>query len=299
MGWKTPVGTLPWSPEVSIKAMDASGIDMAILSLPALSTGSICEENRNQARQRNTMMSSIVCAHSTRFAFFACIPFLDDVEGVLKEISYALDVLHAVGISMSSSYGVDSNAKYIGDDQYEPVWAELNRRKTVVFLHGAQVRFFIPQFKYTVDTDGHKVPHETFKAAAHLVVSGRKRKYSDVKIILAHLGGTTPMLASRVAVLSNHMGCSLSPEEILEDFRTYYYETALSSYGPTLACLNAFVPPDRLLFGTDFPAVGIDMAEWYTANLKEHYGEDNDRLETVLGGNALTLFPKLRYSHLH
>ncbi|KAG5342549.1 hypothetical protein C0989_000677 [Termitomyces sp. Mn162] len=98
-----------------------------------------------------------------------------------------------------------------------------------------------------------QVPHETFKAAAHLVVSGRKRKYSDVKVILAHLGGTTPMLAPRVAVLSNHMGCSLSPEEILEDFRTYYYETALSSYSPTLACLDTFVPPDRLLFGTDFP----------------------------------------------
>ncbi|KAG5724986.1 2-amino-3-carboxymuconate-6-semialdehyde decarboxylase [Termitomyces sp. T112] len=298
MGWKTPVGTLPWSPEVSIKAMDASSIDIAILSLPALSIGSICEENRNQARQRNTMMSSIVRAYPARFAFFACIPFLDDVEGVLEEISHALDVLHAVGISMSSSYGVGSNAKYVGDDRYDPVWAELHRRKAVVFLHGAQV---------TSTPDPHpflcvpvsQVPHETFKAAAHLVVSGRKRKYSDVKVILAHLGGTTPMLAPRVAVLSNHMGCSLSPEEILEDFRTYYYETALSSYSPTLACLDTFVPPDRLLFGTDFPAVSADMAEWYTKNLKEHYGKDNDRLRMVVGDNALTLFPKLRDLHLH
>jgi len=27
---------------------------------------------------------------------------------------------------------------YIGHDKYEPIWAELNRRKAVVFLHGAQ-----------------------------------------------------------------------------------------------------------------------------------------------------------------
>lgn len=61
-------------------------------------------------------------------------------------------------------------AEYVGDDLYDPVWAELNRRKTVVFLHGSQVtsdpdphpflcvpisqvpvKFITPSFKYTVD----------------------------------------------------------------------------------------------------------------------------------------------------
>ncbi|KAG6915014.1 hypothetical protein DXG01_013919 [Tephrocybe rancida] len=59
LGWKAPKGTLPWSPEVSIKAMDASGIDIAVLSLPALYMGSVCEENRAVARQRNITMASI------------------------------------------------------------------------------------------------------------------------------------------------------------------------------------------------------------------------------------------------
>jgi hypothetical protein len=53
------------------------------------------------------------------------------------------------------------------------------------------------------------VPNETFKAAAHLVVTGRKRKYARARIILAHLGGSTPFLAPRVAVLAGHMGCAL------------------------------------------------------------------------------------------
>lgn len=98
-----------------------------------------------------------------------------------------------------------------------------------------------------------KVPNETFKAAAHLVVTGKKRRYPDVKIILAHMGGATPFLASRVAVLSNHMGCPLGPEEILEDFRNFYYETALSAHDNTLAALEKFVTTDHILFGTDFP----------------------------------------------
>ena len=98
-----------------------------------------------------------------------------------------------------------------------------------------------------------KVPHETFKAAAHLVVTGRKRKYSDVKIILAHLGGATPSLAPRVAVLSRHMGSQLTAEEMLEDFKDFYYETALTAYDATLTALDKFVQPDHILFGTDFP----------------------------------------------
>lgn len=98
-----------------------------------------------------------------------------------------------------------------------------------------------------------QVPNETFKAAAHLVVTGHRRKFPDVKIILAHLGGSAPFLAARVAVLSNHMGCGLSPEEILDDFKTFYYETALSAYEVNLIAMENFVEHDHILFGTDFP----------------------------------------------
>lgn len=84
-------------------------------------------------------------------------------------------------------------------------------------------------------------------------MTGRKRRYPDVKIILAHLGGSTPFLASRVAVLSRYMGCELTPEEILDDFRSFYYDTALSAWGPNLTAMDSFVSPTQILFGTDFP----------------------------------------------
>jgi hypothetical protein len=68
-------------------------------------------------------------------------------------------VLQADGIAISSSYGAGPDASelnwvnlfylatytdlqtkaYVGDDRYDPIWAELHRRKAVVFLHGAQV----------------------------------------------------------------------------------------------------------------------------------------------------------------
>ncbi|GLB33883.1 putative amidohydrolase [Lyophyllum shimeji] len=294
LGWKAVPGTLPWSPEVSLKAMDASGIDVAILSLPALNAGSVSDENRATARQRNLAMAAIARAHPTRFGFFACVPFLDDIKGVLEEVAYSLGVLQADGISLSSCYGEGMLATYIGDDRYDEVWAELHRRKAVVFLHGAQVASStrIPHPSLCIPIS--EVPNETFKAAAHLVVTGRKRKYPDVKIILAHLGGTTPFLAPRVAVLSNHMGSPLTPEEMLEDFKSFYYDTALSAYDASLACIDNFVGHDRILFGTDFPAVGAQMAQWYTNHVRRHYESDSDKLNMVLGGTARKLFPRLR-----
>jgi hypothetical protein len=49
------------------------------------------------------------------------------------------------------------------------------------------------------------------------------------------------------------MGCPLSPKEILDDFKSFYYETALSAYEPNLLAIEKFVQHDHILFGSDFP----------------------------------------------
>ena len=81
VGWCAPAGTLPWNPDISLEAMNAAGIDIAILSLPAISAGTVSEKNRTSARDRNIYASGITQAHPDRFGFFASLPFLDDVDG--------------------------------------------------------------------------------------------------------------------------------------------------------------------------------------------------------------------------
>ena len=176
---------------------------------------------------------------------------------------------------------------------FDPIWEELNSRRAPVFLHGAQTRPERPDPHDFLGVPIVEVPHETFKAAASLVVSGRKRKYPNINFVLAHLGGSTPFLAPRVAVLSHYMGSGLTPEDILEDFKTFYYDTALSSHESTLTAMQSFVSSDRLVFGTDFPgarsseirkfvaystlhvAVSKDMAAWYTKQVNQvHPGAD-------------------------
>ena len=105
LGWKTPEANLPWSPKVSLEAMDAMNIDVAILSFPPLSSGSIGEQNRTMARKRNEYVANVCAEYQDRFGFFATLPFLDDVNGCLQEIEYAIDNLGAFGISLASCYG--------------------------------------------------------------------------------------------------------------------------------------------------------------------------------------------------
>lgn len=149
---------------------------------------------------------------------------------------------------------------YIGNEAFDPIWSELNRRAAVVFIHGTQTPSSTPYPDPFLGLPITEVPNETFKAAAHLVVTGKKRRYRDTKIILAHCGGSALCLASRVAALSAHMGCELTPEECMEDFGTFYVETALSGYGSVLQLTQTTVGRARMLFGTDFP--GKDDVIW-------------------------------------
>lgn len=49
------------------------------------------------------------------------------------------------------------------------------------------------------------------------------------------------------------MGCGLSIEECVEDFKSFYYETALASDETTLGLMKDFVSVDKMLFGSDLP----------------------------------------------
>ncbi|OJA18997.1 hypothetical protein AZE42_00331 [Rhizopogon vesiculosus] len=271
--------------------MDKLGVHTAILSPPPMSSASCGEENRTEA-SRSWMMLKVVSHHTERSSASMTSPSLRYI-GSLAEIAFSLDVLGADGVALISCYGDGFSAKYVADDTYDPIWQELNRRRAVVFLHGAQTPSSTPYPHPWLGLPISEVPNETYKAAAQLVVSGKKRHFSNVNIILAHLGGSTPFLAARVAALSHHMGCPLTPGEIIEDFKSFYYETALSAHETTLTAMATFVPLDRLLFGTDFPAVSTKTVEWYTENLEGYFANKPLDLANVMRNNALMLFPNL------
>ncbi|KAI0278890.1 hypothetical protein BGY98DRAFT_972017 [Russula aff. rugulosa BPL654] len=260
IGFRTPPENLPWNADLSLRAMDSLGIQLAILSLPAG-----LAESFDEAKRMNAQMHEIVLQHEGRFAFWGCLGDWRDVEGALQLIPYIFDELGAVGVAVSSSYGSGDEARYIGDDIYDPIWSALEARGgAIIFIHGRQTPASTPIPHPTLGLPITEVPHETFKAAAQLVVSGKTRRFSSLDIILAHMGGSTLALAPRVAGLARYMGATLSEDEILIEFRRFWWDTALSGggSGPLTAAIATTASScgtetwsfgDRILWGSDFP----------------------------------------------
>lgn len=68
--------------------------------------------------------------HPGRFGLFASLP-LPDVENSIAEIQYAMDVLHADGFALPTN----TRGVYLGNPCLDPVLEELNRYKSVVYIH--------------------------------------------------------------------------------------------------------------------------------------------------------------------
>jgi 6-methylsalicylate decarboxylase len=157
-----------WSPTHAIEDMDRSGISISMLSFsspylwfPGLDNG------RRLARLCNDYSAQMVRDNPNRFGLFAGIPPLADSEGCLKEIEYALDTLHAHGITVMTSYG----ASWLGDPSFAAVLEELNRRRAVVFVHPA-IPTCCTSVGQGIPPSYVEVPFDTARTVANLWFSG-------------------------------------------------------------------------------------------------------------------------------
>jgi 6-methylsalicylate decarboxylase len=276
-----------WSAAATIELMDRYEIATGILSVSTpgvhLSPDSTDHhEARAWARRVNEFSAKLAAEYPGRFGFFATLP-LPDLDGSLEEVRYAFDVLKASGvILLANTHGI-----YLGDPAHEPLLEELARRQAVVFVHpchlpGAGVPG-IPEFAadYLLDTT---------RAAYQLVANGCVRRHPELRIILSHAGGFVPYASHRMAIaIAGESGPKL--DAVLEDFRSFYFDTALSGSPAALPSLLAFAKPDHVLFGSDWP-FAPDAAVGYFTNHLDAYGALDQMARQALDrGNASLLFP--------
>jgi predicted TIM-barrel fold metal-dependent hydrolase len=267
-----------WSPASDVEQMDRAGIALAIgsISIPGLWFGD-ANWSRRMAREWNEYAASVVRDHPGRFGFFAAIA-PPDVDGSLAEIEYALDVLKADGIALMSSY----DGRWLGDAAFLPVIAELNRRKSVVFVHPAA----LPEQGTPPGIKSHVLegPFDTTRTVFSLLCNGVLSRCPDIRFIFAHGGGAVPYLAGRVATLSHGEG-DMTPDRIRELLGNLYFDTALTINQPALAALTAFCRRTRILLGTDSPILPpeVEIAAWRGLVL------DSDLRRLIERDNAATL----------
>ncbi|KAJ5780067.1 hypothetical protein N7457_005227 [Penicillium paradoxum] len=293
-GWPTP----SWRPLQSKLLMKRLGVQTSILSVTAPGACILQgQESFDLARKLNIYGAEMRDKDPQAFGFLASLPSLLDTEAALAELTYALDTLHADGVTLFTRYGPGN--VYLGHPSLEPIWAELNRRKAVVFIHPTHPADTTPINK-VLPQPAVDYPHETTRTAMDMITQGTLRKFPDCKVILSHAGGALPYLVTRVATpmrkapdfaVNLRMGTTHS--QVMEDFRSFYFDLALSTAPSVLDMVLKMIPHDHLLFGSDFPYAPTSAYPAFLEDL-EGYEMDADLREKINFRNALDLIPRLR-----
>jgi predicted TIM-barrel fold metal-dependent hydrolase len=279
MGRQTIKGPPPeWSTQISLEMMDRQGIAMAVTSFgpPGFWFGDC---NEFSAKLRSD--------HPERFGMFAVLP-LPDVEASLKEIEYAFDVLHADGIELMTNCGNE----YPGDPKFAPIFAELNRRKAVVYFHPIPANYGTPILD-DFPPATLEFPFDTTRAVMSLLFGGTLARSHDVKFVFSHAGGCVPFLAERMARLTAREDFKKAvPNGVVPELNRLYFDTALSTNKLAFSSLQLLVQPDHILFGSDFPQASEPTTIASLRGLKE-LGLSPAELSGILKDNSAKLFPAL------
>jgi predicted TIM-barrel fold metal-dependent hydrolase len=279
--------------------MDKNKIAVGMASIPA---GIYFESDafaRDLARQSNEFLASMRSEHPTRFGAFAVLP-VPDVDGALGEATYALDTLKLDGVVMLSNV----IGHYVGDPENDALFAELNRRNTVVFIHpGDPPDKGIPaSILYPID-----MALETARAVMSLLYGGVFERHPNVKFIFSHCGGITPYLAHRMVRGRTWVkGDGGADPGMLDDapngagaakaiglLQRQYYDSMSANAANGLRTLQAFVDPTQILFGTDHAALPARYQPLKMRELMRYNGFDDATRMGVERENALRLFPRL------
>ncbi|KAL8941749.1 MAG: hypothetical protein Q9211_001695 [Gyalolechia sp. 1 TL-2023] len=282
--------------------MEENSISSAILSLsaPALTIIQDKAEAVDLAREINSYAASLRDQHPTRFGFLATLPSLTDIDACLAEIEHAFDGLGADGITLLTSY----NGRYLGHPDFSPLWAELDKRRAVVFVHPAEGP--VPALtEPSMPGPIIDFPHETTRAALSIIIGDVMRHFRQVKIILSHAGGTLPYMATRIAYQAGGSPFlrNRSAEEFITEAKQFYFDLALSAFEGPFDLLRRFAPRGHITYGSDFPFAKPYSIKGQADHVRavgkglDSSTEDGDEAKAegweIRRGNALRLFPRL------
>jgi predicted TIM-barrel fold metal-dependent hydrolase len=236
--------------------MERHDIDAAVLSLapPGVFFGDQGLANE-LARLVNERTAQFVAAGRDRFAGLAVLP-LPDVESALAELRHALDVLELDGVGLLSNVA----GAYPGAPEWDPLFDELERRGTYVFLHPTMPPHGLPLSAHPMWL--YEFPFDTTRAVVNLIYTGTLERCPSVRLQVAHLGGTAPFLAHRLASLAAREPerASLAPAGALAYLRRLYYDTGLSNSPVALASTELVADHDHIVYGSDWPYADLPDA---------------------------------------
>ncbi|KAI0458389.1 2-amino-3-carboxymuconate-6-semialdehyde decarboxylase [Xylaria acuta] len=302
-----PITTHYSSLAQKIHFMDTHGIDISVISLANPWLDFVASEAAGEtAKSVNSAFSEMCGTAPGRLFFFATLPLTAPPETLLAAIGHIRGLRYCRGVIL----GTTGLGRGLDDAALVPVFRALAANRLTVFLHphyGLPSEVWGPR---ATDEYGHVLPlalgfpMETTIAVARMYLAGVFDAVPDLRMLLAHSGGTLPFLAGRVESCVAH-DRHLARDEaragparrtIWQVLREQVYLDAVIYSDVGLKAAVDASGVDRLMFGTDhpfFPPLHSDeQGEWESMTwnkeaVSKALGADSEGARAVMGGNAV------------
>lgn len=269
--------------ELRLQQMDATGIDISIVSLtcPNVYWGSE-EVSCLAARESNDNMSQAQHKYPDRIRWFTSLPW-EYPDRAIEELIRTCEN-GASGVMVLANVA----GRSLNDELFAPIWKEIDRRALPVLLHptdppGADV-MDMGQFDLSWSVG---FMFDTTLALTRMIFDGFFDLYPDLKLIASHGGGALPYLVGRFekgdeVELPQRRKMAEKPSDYL---RHIYYDCI--TYDPrALQYLISIVGADRIMFGTDWPHQVFDTA----GALANTESLPADQCAAIRADNAMRVF---------
>lgn len=253
--------------DLRFRHMDEFGDYRQIVSLPAPPPEDLGppEVSRELARMANEGLAELVQRHPDRFAAFVAAVPMNDIDGCLAEIDYAVEELGAAGVQIYTHV----NGRPLDDPEFEPFFEKMAALDKAIWVHPSRSPDWADY--PTEQKSRYEIwwvfgwPYDTAVFMARMVFSGHLERHPNLKILIHHGGSMVPHFAGRVGPGWDQLGARTPPErkdEVdhypltkrpLDYFKMFYADTALFGAQHAVQCCLDFWGADHMLFASDTP----------------------------------------------
>jgi len=240
--------------------MDATGIDMAVVSLTCPGVQLFDTDTATAlATSFNDQLAEAVRRYPTRFAGLAAIAPQDPRRAV-QELERAVGKLGLKGAIINSH----THGEYLDDPKYWEIFAAAEALDVPIYLHPntpskAMIDPFLARgldgavFGFAVETSLH---------ALRIIAAGVFDRFPRLQIVLGHLGEALPFWLTRLdfmhGIITRTNRYGAAAPKLAKPMSAYlrenfHYTTSGMGWTPAIMFVHQVMGADRLLYAMDYP----------------------------------------------
>lgn len=259
--------------EGRIVEMDAAGIDVQALSLTSPGVEPLdASEAVELARDTNDLVADAVKRYPGRFVGLACLPTMvpdkaaQELERMVSKHGFKGAVING-----------HTHGRYLDDSFFWPILERAEALQVPIYLHptpppeavikASYTGNYAPQVTAVLSTGGFGWHIETAIHVLRLILSGAFDKYTNLQIIIGHMGEALPFMLPRIETNLPRELTKLKRSVPTYLRENVYYSFSGFNFTPCFLTLLLQMGTDRIVFSADYPYKTMEAAMAFLSQL--------------------------------